>query len=133
HTLEALPKVIIFLNPSIEYVNGKNTLKLRNPSGNIWIGKSEPVVDNCNTANINAIKRPIFPATSSTNKTTITNVKLTKIENEINFKLLCTSNLSMINEYKEIINACAIAKVASTPTLPINHATADGGKIVGRV
>src|SRR5699024_12254120 len=112
---------------------GNNTLKIRNPTSNIWIGKTEPVVDNCKTANINAIKRPIFPAKATKNKTIIKNVKLTKIENEINCKLLCTSNLSMINEYKEIINACAIAKVASTPTLPINHAAADGGKIVGRV
>src|SRR5699024_9631777 len=43
HTLDILPSVTICLKPSIAYVNGKKTLNCLKPSGNISIGKSDPV------------------------------------------------------------------------------------------
>ena len=39
------PKEIIDLNPALEYVNGRNLLNACKFSGNIGIGKFDPVVD----------------------------------------------------------------------------------------
>ena len=47
------------LNPEIEYVNGNKALTACKFSGNIGIGKFEPVIDNCATTSTSAIKRPI--------------------------------------------------------------------------
>src|SRR5690625_594471 len=121
----------MFLNPSIEYVNGKTVLKFRNPSGNIVIGKSDPVVDNCKTTKASANNRPILPARTTKNKTIIKKVRLTPIENRINIKLLSTFNWRNSKANTEINTACVTANKESLATLPVNHEVPDAGITAG--
>src|SRR5690625_3062962 len=83
------------------------------------------------TANAKAIKRPMFPANTTKNKTIIKNVKITHIDIKHNTVLLSTSICNAISEYNDIINACAIANVDSFNSLPENQAAPDGGSISG--
>src|SRR5699024_6549051 len=115
----------------IECVNGKNTLKLRKPSGSISTGKAEPVVDNCNTANVKAIKRPTFPARATKNKMIIKNVRLTQMVNKTNAILLCTCIFNTNNEYSETIKACTVTNKIKLVTLPAYQVIAFAGKTAG--
>lgn len=78
------PRVMTALKPAFEYVSGKNLLTACKFSGNIGIGKFDPVIDSCNTINANATKRPILLPTAIKKKIMDMNVKLTKIANNIN-------------------------------------------------
>src|SRR5699024_8582007 len=71
------------------------------------------------TANAKAIKRPMFPANTTKNKTIIKNVKLTQIESKTS------------SEYNDIINAWDIDNVDRFNCLPENQAAPDGGSISG--
>src|SRR5699024_8924892 len=83
------------------------------------------------TANAKAIKRPMFPANTTKNKTIIKNVKLTQIVYKRYMILLSTWICKASREYNEIIDACAIASVDSVNSLPENQAAPDGGSISG--
>ena len=84
------PKEMMDLNPAFEYVKGKKRLSACKFSGNIGIGRLEPVVDNCNTKNARAINLPTFPPTVTKKNTIIINVILVKTENKINEVILST-------------------------------------------
>ena len=79
------PNVMTALKPAFEYVNGKNLLTACKFSGNIGIGKFDPVIDSCNTINANTTKRSILLPTAIRKKIMDMNVKLTKIANNLNY------------------------------------------------
>lgn len=78
------------LKPALEYVNGKNRLSACKFTGNIGIGKSEPVVDNCNTSKARATNRPTLPPTVTKKNAMAMKVKLVKMENNIKEGILAT-------------------------------------------
>src|SRR5699024_7659805 len=94
-------------------------------------GKSDPVVDNCITANARAINRPTFPAKATKNKRIIKNVKLTTTENQTRAKPFTTFIFKTNKENKEIINAWTIANTDNLTNLPENQVKAFAGMTAG--
>jgi len=125
------PKEITALKPVFEYVSGKNLLNTCKLSGNIGIGKFEPVIDSCNTINANATKRPILLPTAIKKKIMDINVKLTKIANSINSATFVTESCSTTNTNSDTNNACTIANNANFNHLLTYQLIADDGLTAG--
>lgn len=78
------------LKPAFEYVNGKNRLSACKYSGNIGIGKFEPVEDNCNTRKARVTNRTTLPSPVTKKNTMAMKVELVKTENNIKEGMLAT-------------------------------------------
>ena len=125
------PNVITALKPVFEYVSGKNLLNTCKLSGNMGIGKFDPVIDSCKTINAKATKRPILLPTAIKKKIIDINVILTKMANNINSTTFVTASCSTTKTKSDTNNACIIANSASFNHLLTYQLIADDGLTAG--
>lgn len=119
------------LKPAFEYVKGKNLLNDCRFSGNIGIGRFEPVVDICKTKNAIATKRPTLPPTTTKKNIIAINVKLVKTENKINVTILSTCSCKNNKANIETSKPCAIANIDKFINLLAYQLKAEPGVTTG--